>query len=213
MTKRSLRGVLLAACARRLCGARRPALHAMRRGFMMHEDLTLQLGCLPAGALRALLQGKVVLSEANPHPHPHPNLTLALTKVVLSEADLLGCFDLPSASATAAAAAGFEPDSPVPSYFEQLLRDKEPGGLTAQRRLQLLSFCTGLGALPPGGLREDKITLRLLRAGGDEHKVEARTCSLELLLPEYSSAARLRDMLLRTLDWHAAAGSGGFYTA
>ena len=39
------------------------------------------------------------------------------------------------------------------------------------------------------------------------------TCSRELLLPEYSSAARLRDMLLRTLDWHAAAGSGGFYAA
>ena len=87
MTRPTLRSVLLAACARRLCGARRPALHAMRRGFMMAEDLTLQLGCLPPGALRALLQGKVVLSEA----------------------DLLGCFDLPSASATAAAAAGFEP--------------------------------------------------------------------------------------------------------
>ena len=30
----------------------------------------------------------------------------------------------------------------MPRYFEQLLRDKEPGGLSAQRRLQLLSFCT-----------------------------------------------------------------------
>jgi len=30
-----------------------------RRGFMLHEDLTLQLGCLPPAALRALLQGKV----------------------------------------------------------------------------------------------------------------------------------------------------------
>ena len=191
VTKPTLRGVLLAACARRLCGARRPALGAMRRGFMMHEDLTLQLGCLPPGALRALLQGKVVLSEI----------------------DLLSCFDPPFASATAAAAAGFEPDSPVPSYFEQLLRDKGLGGLTAEQRLQLLSFCTGLGALPPGGLRDDKIKLRPLHAGGDEHKVEARTCSRELLLPAYSSAARLREMLLRTLDWHAAAGSGGFYAA
>ena len=45
------------------------------------------------------------------------------------------------------------------------------------------------------------------------HPLITGTCSRELLLPEYSAAARLRDMLLRTLDWHAAAGSGGFYAA
>ena len=56
-----------------------------------------------------------------------------------------------------------------------------------------------------------QVTLRPLHGGGDAHKPEARTCSREVLLPEYSSAAVLREMVLRTLDWHAAPGSGGFY--
>ena len=41
----------------------------------------------------------------------------------------------------------------APGFSAQLLRHP---ALDAERRLQLLSFCTGLGALPPGGLRDAK---------------------------------------------------------
>ena len=109
----------------------------MRRGFQRHEDLSLQLGCLPPSLLttcaapsqpvqcslhpdRTLAprgRGAAPPGSGAPPPSaasrsraPPPTLLRATRldrpwrrllqgKVVLSEADLLGCFELPTASA------------------------------------------------------------------------------------------------------------------
>ena len=125
--------------------------------------------------------------------------------MTLSAAELLDCFVLPSTSEAEALAAGFSVvESSVPNYFEALLRDDSC--LDEARRLQLLTWCTALTALPVGGLRENKIRLRLY--GPDEDDVtlpETHTCTRELHLPNYSSADTLGKKLLLALD-HAADG-------
>ena len=84
--------------------------------------------------------------------------------MVLSAAELLDCFVLPSSSAAEAAEAGFGA-SRVPAWFEALLFDEAV--FEAPRRLQLLQWCTARAALPLGGLRDGKVRPRL-------HKVTLR---------------------------------------
>ena len=68
--------------------------------------------------------------------------------------------------------------------------------------------CTALTALPVGGLRENKIRLRLYGPDIDDHTLpETHTCTRELHLPNYSSAAVLREKLLLALSH----GGDGFY--
>jgi len=74
------------------------------------------------------------------------------------------------------------------------------------RRLQLLTWCTALTALPVGGLRENKIRLRLYGPEEDDRTLpETHTCTRELHLPNYTSAATLRSKLLLALE-HATDG-------
>mmetsp|Transcript_66378 Transcript_66378/g.110341 ORF Transcript_66378/g.110341 Transcript_66378/m.110341 type:complete len:96 (-) Transcript_66378:9-296(-) len=86
----------------------------------------------------------------------------------------------------------------MPSYFEMLLTDDELFDETM--RLRLLQWCTALSALPVGGLRENKIRLRLYEGADDSTLPETHTCTHELHLPDYSSFELLRDKLLLALS-------------
>ena len=66
--------------------------------------------------------------------------------------------------------------------------------------------CTGLTALPVGGLRDHKICLRSYGPESDDVTLpETHTCTREVHLPHYSSEGVLREKLLLALD-HAADG-------
>mmetsp|Transcript_50447 Transcript_50447/g.139696 ORF Transcript_50447/g.139696 Transcript_50447/m.139696 type:complete len:160 (-) Transcript_50447:100-579(-) len=155
----------------------------MRAGFLRHEDLQLQLAALPPAVLCTMLCGRRTLSSQ----------------------ELLECFALPSSSDAEAAAAGFDAvGSAVPAFFEAALRDDSL--FDEAHRLQLLTWCTALTALPVGGLRENKIRLRLYGPDIDDHTLpETHTCTRELHLPNYSSAATLKDKLLLAVQ-HVADG-------
>ena len=122
------------------------------------HSLQVQLAALPTHVLTTMLKGRLTLSID----------------------DLLECFALPSSSDAEAAAAGFDVvGSAVPSLFEAVLRDGAAFG--EARRLQLLTWCTGLTALPVGGLRENKIRLRLYGPDIDDHTLpETHTCTREV---------------------------------
>ena len=142
----------------------------------MLEDLQVQLAAFESSELVLMLQGKRSLSTL----------------------DLCGCFCLPSSwSAEEADEAGFG-ESAVPAYFEALLMDEEM--FDDGRRLQIFQWCTALGALPFGGLRDNKIKLRLYEGSDDATLPETHTCTHELHLPSYSSPEQLRDRLLLALS-------------
>lgn len=178
VTTKTLPAAVLAGCRHRLLGARRAAYEAIRRGFTMREDLTLQLAAVRVADLAPSLQGKIALTAL----------------------ELLACFELPSASEAEAEAAGFGAvGSSSDVHFEALLRDEVAFG--EGRRLALLYWCTALGALPIGGLHEHKIRLRLYGPEVDDETLpETHTCTRELHLPNYSCAAVLRKKLLLALD-------------
>lgn len=92
----------------------------------------------------------------------------------------------------------------VPAYFEALLRDEAAFG--EKQRLALFRWCTALIALPAGGLRETKISLRLYGPEVDDSTLpETHTCTRELHLPNYSCTAVLQAKLLLALQ-HTADG-------
>ena len=138
VTSETLADAVLAGCRHRLLGVRRSAFDHLRRGFTMREDLSLQLSAVRVADLAPTLQGKISLTAS----------------------ELLACFELPSASDVEARDAGFgDAGSAADVYFEAMLRDE--AAFDEGRRLALLQWCTALGALPAGGLREHKIRLRL----------------------------------------------------
>ena len=94
----------------------------------------------------------------------------------------------------------------VPLMLIELLQDvtvfDEP------RRFAMLRWCTALHALPVGGLKDDKIKLRLFGGEPDDVSLpECHTCTRELHLPHYTSADVLREKLLLALD-HEIDGFG-----
>lgn len=123
--------------------------------------------------------------------------------------ELLACFTLPSSSLEAERSAGFaDVGARVAEDFEVMLRDGLL--LDASARLKLLSWCTALTVLPFGGLRENKIQLRLYGPEPDDETLpETHTCTRELHLPNYSNPAVLYSKLLLALE-HA---SDGFHKA
>jgi len=179
VTSDSIGSAVLQGCVARLLSARRAALDALRRGFLHCEDLEIQLAALgPSKVLALVLQGSQTLSAS----------------------ELLGCFVLPRESAEEEAAAGFlDAGSEVPLYFESLLLDETTFG--ENERLALLQWCTALSALPIGGLREGKIALRLYGPEVDDSTLpETHTCTRELHLPNYPSAAILGEKLTLALQ-------------
>ena len=81
----------------------------------------------------------------------------------------------------------------------------------AQRRA-FLRFATGVGVLPPGGLKNLDPKLTVVRkvcegSSPDQHMPSANTCFHFLKLPEYSSEARLAAQLRVALQH----GMDGFF--
>jgi hypothetical protein len=158
VTPNNLDSAILTGCRHRLLDARRDSMDALRRGFVRCEDLSVQLGAFEIPELLAMLQGQNHLTAD----------------------ELLSCFQLPSSSEEEAMRAGFDAvGSRVASDFEALLRDGDVLGASA--RLKLLRWCTALTVLTFGGLRDNKIRLRLYGVEVDNETLpETHTCTREV---------------------------------
>lgn len=178
---------VLQGCTRRLMGGRQHAFSALRRGFLRCEDLQLQLSVLgTAPDLSLLLQGKQTLTTA----------------------ELLECFVLPcSWSEEESVTSGFaDAGATVHELFVELLQDEETFDET--RRFAMLRWATALHALPVGGLKDEKVRLRLFGPEPDDSTLpEVHTCTRELHLPNYSSLEVLREKVVLALE-HAEDGFG-----
>ena len=179
VTPANLGAAVLLGARHRLLAVREGAFEALCRGFTRCEDLQIQLAAFgPPRSLALVLQGSQSLSAA----------------------ELLECFTLPRESEAEGAAAGFaDAGSAVPEFFERLLRDEAAFG--QKQRLQLLQWCTALSALPAGGLRDARISLRLYGPEQDDETLpETHTCTREIHLPNYSSIEVLRQKLFLALQ-------------
>lgn len=186
VTASNLPGAILLGCRWRLLGIRHSAFSALRRGFLRCEDLQVQLAALGSSeSLALLLQGKQTLSTG----------------------ELLDCFQHPGSSEQAAADAGFAAaGSRVPAFLMSLLQDERV--FDEKARFAMLRWCTALRTLPIGGLKEERIKLRLFGAEVDDQTLpETHTCTRELHLPNYSSVDVLRQKLLLALE-HEEDGFG-----
>lgn len=85
---------------------------------------------------------------------------------------------------------GYTHASPTYQYFVSVLESLSP----AQRRA-FLQFTTGCSSLPPGGLRNLRPRLRVVRKEGGPYP-SVNTCVHYLKLPEYDSEEELRRHLL-----------------
>merc|ERR1712072_370673 len=91
---------------------------------------------------------------------------------------------------------GYSPDDPYIQSFWTVLE-----GFTVLRRRRFLAFCTGSDVAPAGGLQDLHL---LIQKHGSEPTMRlpvARTCFNLLLLPQYSSAEKLRMMLVTAIEW------------
>lgn len=90
---------------------------------------------------------------------------------------------------------GFSEDSTYVEAFWQVLL-----ALDSNQKKRFLSFVTGSDLAPVGGLQELQLVLQ--RNGGEptERLPTAHTCFNLLLLPEYSSTAKLERMLTTAMD-------------
>ena len=165
---------ILAGCRRRLLADRLEGFTALRSGFLLHEDLQVQLASMSELEVVQMLQGKETLTGA----------------------DLVDCVEWPWSSEEAAREAGFG-ESSVPEWLEALLLDESE--FDEPRRLQLLQWTTALRALPLAGLRNQRIKLRLYRDVDDGTLPETHTCTHELHIPAYPSRTTLRDKLILAL--------------
>ena len=90
------------------------------------------------------------------------------------------------------------------------------GGMTPQRRRQLLAFVTGSSALPAGGFAvlrgfngaPHAFTVRLVPTEGDERLPRASTCFNILHLPAYSTPAVLEARLAQAITGAQAFDEG-----
>ena len=101
-------------------------------------------------------------------------------KQTLSTSELLECFVLPSASEEETSQAGFAAaGSKVPEHFASLLQDETV--FDEPRRVALLRWCTALHALPIGGLKDDRVRIKLYGAEPDDSTLpETHTCTREV---------------------------------
>jgi len=85
---------------------------------------------------------------------------------------------------------GYDAASPVVKWFWDICEND----LEEKQKHLLLTFVTGAGRAPVGGLAHQSILIQ--RAGPDSDQLPtAHTCFNTLLLPEYSSKAKLSEKL------------------
>ena len=121
------------------------------------------------------------------------------------ELELLICgdpvLDMDALQAVAGYAGGFSPSSAVVRWLWKVVGELEP---VDQRRL--LTFATGSDRAPVGGLRKIRFVVQC--SGPDSDLLPtSSTCFNVLLLPNYSSEAKLRRKLLHAIR----EGATGFY--
>jgi len=121
------------------------------------------------------------------------------------ELELLICgdpvLDMEALQAVAGYAGGFSPSSTCVRWLWKIVSELEP---VDQRRL--LTFATGSDRAPVGGLRKIRFVVQC--SGPDSEQLPtSSTCFNVLLLPNYSSEAKLRRKLLHAIR----EGATGFY--
>mmetsp|Transcript_2710 Transcript_2710/g.3168 ORF Transcript_2710/g.3168 Transcript_2710/m.3168 type:complete len:107 (-) Transcript_2710:34-354(-) len=90
---------------------------------------------------------------------------------------------------------GFEGEEEVLDWFWEILIDD----LNQEQRKKFLFFCTGCDKAPVSGL--ESIQFIIVKNGSDDEKLPcAQTCFNLLLLPEYSTRARLKEALLLAIE-------------
>ena len=74
--------------------------------------------------------------------------------------------------------------------------------LRPQKKKKLIQFITGNDRLPVGG--SNSLNLVIMRNGCDTSRLpSSQTCFNTLLLPEYSSAEKMKDKLSKAIDMTA----------
>ncbi|CAF0831634.1 unnamed protein product [Brachionus calyciflorus] len=95
---------------------------------------------------------------------------------------------------------GFEQDTPYIKNFWRVFEE-----FTDEEKKLFLKFTTGTDRCPHGGLAELKLTIA--RNGPDSDKLPtAHTCFNVLLLPEYSSKEKLKEKLLKAIQYSRGFG-------
>ena len=165
---------IIAGCRYRLLHVRQASLEALRDGFEEHiKVFRIQLGAFSTAELFFMMRGSLVISAS----------------------ELAECFDF-SANVSDFAQVG----SHAQRFLRELVSDEHPStGLTAEQRLQLLTWSTAFAALPCGGVCP-RITVKLFEGRDDEDLPMVHTCGREIHLPPYSSRAVLRAKLLKALE-------------
>lgn len=77
--------------------------------------------------------------------------------------------------------------------------------LSLEDKRKLLQFATGSDRVPVGGL--SRLKLVIARSGPDSDRLPtAHTCFNALLLPEYSSKEKLKDRLVKAINYSKGFG-------
>ncbi|KAF0303632.1 Ubiquitin-protein ligase E3A [Amphibalanus amphitrite] len=96
---------------------------------------------------------------------------------------------------------GFSRDSPTVRNFWRVVHDD----MSDDDRRRLLEFTTGSDRVPVGGLR--KLKLIIARNGPDSERLPtAHTCFNVLLLPDYRTREKLRELLLKAVSFSKGFG-------
>jgi len=113
------------------------------------------------------------------------------------ELELLLCgsktFDVEDLERSTEYDGGYSKDHPLIRYFWEIFH-----GMTIDEQRLLVAFTTGSDRVPVGGLA--KLRLIIAKNGPDSDRLPtAHTCFNVLMLPEYSSKAKLQDRLLKAI--------------
>lgn len=120
------------------------------------------------------------------------------------EVELLVCgsqvFDFNALEDSTEYDGGYTSQSSVIKYFWEIVHD-----LSEEEKSKLLQFTTGSNRAPVGGL--SKLKLVIAKNGPDSNRLPtAHTCFNVLLLPEYSSKEKLRERLLKAINYSKGFG-------
>lgn len=95
---------------------------------------------------------------------------------------------------------GYTPDTPIIKQFWELAH-----AFSTDEKRKLLQFTTGSDRVPLGGF--SKLKLVIAKNGPDSDRLPtAHTCFNVLLLPEYSSKEKLKDRLVKAINYYQGFG-------
>ncbi|XP_022905557.1 ubiquitin-protein ligase E3A [Onthophagus taurus] len=95
---------------------------------------------------------------------------------------------------------GYTSDSPIIKHFWSVVH-----AFSIEEKRKLLQFTTGSDRVPIGGL--SKLKLVIAKNGPDSDRLPtAHTCFNVLLLPEYSSKEKLKDRLVKAINYYQGFG-------